>query len=129
MNTLLYNIDGGNILGTVDTVDDTVTIVDKIDNLTDDSSHLIQTYVTTEDSGNTAGGVWVHNHFITKRGGVVVIENTQTVYASDDGGGGLQSNSVTFVVNGGDVDIKVEGEVATNYTWNSMYMIILKTTN
>lgn len=128
-NTLIYNIDGGNIYGTVNTVDATVTIIDTIDNLTDDSSHLIKTFVTVENDTNTGGGVYEHNLFVTKRGGTVVIDTEQTVIAADDAGSDLNASSVTFVVNGGNIDIKVEGAGGVNFKWDSMYLISLKTTN
>jgi len=120
--------DGANI-GTVNTTDATVTTVDTIDTLTDNSSHLIEVTVTTEQDTNGEGGAWKKRLWVTKRSGTVVIQNTSNVYNRDDAGGGLNANSVTFAVSAGNVNIQVKGQAATNYKWDSTYKIVQLTTN
>ncbi len=116
------------ILGTVNTTDDTVTTVDTIDTLTDNSTHLIDVFVTTEQDSNAAGGVWMKKLFVTKRAETVVVQTITDVFSADDTAN-LDANSITAVVNGGNIDIKVTGFAATNYKWNSAYEILLITTN
>ena len=115
--------------GTVNTTDATVTTVDTIDTLTDDSAHLIDISVTVEQDNNASGGTWLKRLFVTKRSGTVVIEQESSVFSSDDApGNDLNGSSVTFVVNAGNIDIKVKGATA-NYKWDSKHEIIQKTTN
>lgn len=124
-------LDAATILpnGVVNTTDATVTTIDTIDDLTDDSSHLIDVHVSTEQDNNASGGVWMKRLFVTKRAGVPVIQQETNVFASDDApGADLTSNSVTFAVNGGNIDIQVKG-AASNYKWDSKYEILQKTTN
>ena len=115
--------------GIVNTTDATVTTVDTIDTLTDDSSHLIDVFVSTEQDTNAGGGVWAKTLFVTKRSGTVVIQQIGDVFFSNDATPPLLGNSLTFVINAGNIDIKVKGVAAKNYKWNSKYEIIQKTTN
>ncbi len=129
MLTHFNNEDGGTIRGTVSTTDATVTTVLTVDNLTDDSAHMIEVFTTAEQDSNASGGIWKHVLYVTKRSGVVVIEDETTIVTADDGGSSLKPTSVTFAVSGGDMDINVEGDAATNYKWNCTYIITQKTTN
>jgi len=116
------------LVGTVNTTDATVTIVDLIDTLTDDSAHMVDITVTAIQDDNTTFGIWVKRLFITKVGGVVTIENITSIYFQDNTPN-FNSNSVTFTVNVGDVEAKVQGAAATNYKWTSSYEIKLKVSN
>lgn len=115
-------------IGTVNTTNATIATVDTIDTLTNDTSHLISVWVTTEQDTNASGGTWEKKLWVTKRAGVVVIQQETNIFNADDIAG-LDSSSVSFVVNAGNIDIKVTGIVATNYKWDSKYEIIQDTTN
>lgn len=116
------------ITGTVNTTNATVTTVDTIDTLTDNSTHIIDVFVAVEQDTNVTGGVWMKKLFVTKRAGTVVIQTISNEFSADDTTN-LDANSVTAVVNGGNIDIQVAGFAATNYNWNSAYEILIKSTN
>jgi len=116
------------ITGTVNTTDATVTTIDTIDTLTNNSSHLIDVFVTCEQDDNTTGGAWMKKLFVTKRAETVVIQTITDVFSADDTAN-LEAASVTAVVVGGNINIQVTGFAATNYKWNSAYEILLVTTN
>lgn len=117
-----YGIDSS-----VTTTDATPTELEKIDTLTDNSTHLIELKVTAMSTTHTEWGTWHLMLSVTKVAGVPVIQNTDTVANATSAG--LSAVSVTTAVNGGDIDIDVTGILATNIQWDSQYEIITKSTN
>jgi hypothetical protein len=116
------------VYATVNTSNAAVTVVDTIDTLTDDTSHLINVTVTFERDTNVSGGVWDISLWVTRRAAVTVIESSQVNFQDDDAVG-IAPNDVTFNVVGDDVTISVVGNVAENFKWDSSYEIVNQTTN
>jgi len=120
----LINESGQFFFGSVSTTNDTVTTVQTIDNLTDDSTHFITVYTTAERNDNTENGGFQRTLMVVKRSGTVTIPEDQADFA----GGDLSSSSLTFLISGGDVLIQIQGETGKTFIWNSSYIINSKST-
>lgn len=115
------------INSSVATTNNTVTEIDKIENLTDNSTHLIEVRLTCKSDDDTRYGTWFNILNITKFNGIVNIRNADSMHHSSSTG--LKANDLTFTVNSGDVDIDVSGIVATNIQWDCQYIIKIISTN
>lgn len=111
------------VTGSTQTTGSTPTELDKIDILQDNATNLIEVYVKAYSTGGSQWGVWKRTLTVTKTSGTVTIreENADV----DKTSSGLNANSVSFSVNGGDIDIDVTGINATTIDWESAYEIIL----
>jgi hypothetical protein len=129
--TLTINSSGGGgggggssrITGFTQTTNATPAEIDKIDTLTDDATNVVEVYIKAWESGAAEYGVWKRTLTVTSVSGTVVIreENADV----DKTSSGLNANSVSFTVNGSDIDIDVTGIAATTIDWASAYEIIL----
>lgn len=117
----------GEKLSAVATTDATPTEIDKISDLTDNNTHLIEVKLTCKSDDDLKYGIWYVILTVTKFNGTVTIQTEDTI--SHSSAAGLNTNSVTYSVNGGDVDIDVTGIMATNIQWDCQYVITLKSTN
>lgn len=115
------------IASSVSTTDATPTEIGKIDTLADNSTHLIEVNISCKDQTNVKYGVWSILLAVTKFSGVVLIRQVDT--NTHKSSSGLNASSVSFSVNGGDIDIDVVGIAATNIQWNSNYEVLIKSTN
>lgn len=107
----------------VQTTDATPTTADTINTLTDNATSIIEVYVKAYESGASQWGVWKRTLTVTKVSGTVVIreENADV----DKTSSGLNAKSIDFIVNGGNIDIEVNGIAATTINWESAWEIIL----
>lgn len=118
---------GSTVSSSVATIDATPTEIDKIDTLTDNSTHLIEVKLTAKSDDDLEYGIWSFNLNVTKFNGTPIVRVADSV--THDSSAGLSVGSVTFTVNTGDIDIDVTGIVATNIQWDCQYEIILTSTN
>jgi hypothetical protein len=111
------------ITGSVQTTNATLTILDTIDNILDNSTSIIEVYVKAYSASAAQWGVWKRTLTVTKVSGTVTIreENADVDKTST----GLRANSLTFSVSSGNININVTGIAATTIDWNSAYEIIL----
>ncbi len=125
-DTIVISSTGGGssrIKSSVTTTGSTPTELEKIDTLTDNATNIIEVFVKAYESGAAEYGVWKRTLTVTKVSGTVTIreENADV----DKTSSGLNANSVSFSVNGGDIDLDVTGINATTIDWESAYEIIL----
>jgi hypothetical protein len=124
-DTIVISSTGGSsrITSSVTTTGNTPTELEKIDTLTDNTTNIVEVYVKAYESGAAEYGVWKRTLTVTKVSGTVVIreENADV----DKTSSGLNANSISFTVNGGDIDLDVTGIAATTIDWESAYEIIL----
>jgi hypothetical protein len=125
-DTITINSTGGGssrIESSVQTTDATPTELEKIDTLTDNATNIVEVFVKAYESGAAEYGVWKRTLTVTSVSGTVVIreENADV----DKTSSGLNANSISFTVNGSDIDLDVTGIAATTIDWESAYEIIL----
>lgn len=111
------------ITATVSTTNATPTELDKIDTLTDNTTNIVEVYVKAYQSGAAQYGVWKRTLTVTKVSGTPTIRQVNSDV--DKTSSGLNANSISFTVNGGDIDLDVTGIAATTINWESAYEIIL----
>jgi hypothetical protein len=124
-DTIVISSTGGSsrITSSVTTTGNTPTELEKIDTLTDNTTNIVEVYVKAYESGAAEYGVWKRTLTVTKVSGTVVIreENADV----DKTSSGLNANSISFTVNGGDIDLDVTGIAATTIDWETAWEIIL----
>ena len=115
---------GGNsrITSEVTTTNDTVTELEKIINIVDNSTSIIKIYIKAFSSGGQYG-VWERSLSITRISGTTTIRDINSDF--DSTSSGLDANSISFEVNSGDIDVDVTGIAATTIDWKSAYEIII----
>ena len=105
------------------TTDDTSTLLDAIDTLTNSGTHIIEVFVTArETSSNSQWGVWKRTLAVTQFSGTVAIQQVSS--DMDKQSTGLVPNDVAFAVSGTSVNINVTGIASTTIDWDSQYEII-----
>ena len=102
-------------------------VIDTIDTLTDDAVHLIQFEMTCKNTADDRYGTWITYATIQKLGGTVTIDDQTSVY--HDSTAGLNAADLELSVNGGDVDISVDGDAGQTYQWELSYSILKVSTN
>jgi hypothetical protein len=125
-DTIVISSTGGGssrIKSSVTTTGSTPTELEKIDTLTDNATNIIEVFVKAYESGAAEYGVWKRTLTVTKVSGTVVIREINADV--DKTSAGLNANSISFNVNGGDIDLDVTGINATTIDWESAYEIIL----
>lgn len=111
------------IQSAVSTTNATPTLLDAIDTLTDNSTHIIEVFITARaTAANAEWGVWKRTLAVTRFSGTVVIRQVSS--DMDKQSTNLRPNSVTFAVSGTSININVTGIAATNIDWDSTYEII-----
>lgn len=95
--------------------------IDTITGVTNNTNVFIVSYITAYKD-NVDYGFWKRTLALNKYSNVVSLigENVDFDRASS----GLTPTSVVFVSNSGNLDIKISGETAKNYTWSSNWEII-----
>ena len=111
------------ITSTVSTTNTTPTELEKIISITDNTTSIIEVYVKAYVASASQYGVWKRTLTVTKVSGVVTIRQVNADV--DRTSSGLNANSISFTVNGGDIDLDVTGIAATTIDWESAYEIIL----
>jgi len=111
------------ITSSVQTTNATPTELEKITSITDNATSIIEVYVKAYTTSATQYGVWKRTLTVTKVSGVPTIRQINADV--DKTSSGLNANSISFTVNGGDIDLDVTGIAATTIDWESAYEIIL----
>ena len=111
------------IISEVTTTNDTPTELEKIISIPNDSTSIIKVYIKSFSSGGSEWGVWERSLSVTRVSGTTTIRKINSDF--DSNSSGLKSNSISFEVNTGDIDIDVTGIAATTIDWKSAYEIIL----
>ena len=114
-------------LASVATTDATPTEIDKITDLLDNSTQIINITATAKSDDDLEWGTWLVALTVTKFDGTPVIRATDVI--SHNSSAGLNAGSLSFAVNGGNIDMDVTGIAATNFQWDSEYIIPLFSTN
>lgn len=111
------------VISEVTTTTDTLTELEKIINIPDNTTSVIKVYIKSFSSDGSEWGVWERSLSVTRISGTTVIRNINSDF--DSNSSGLKSNSISFEVNTGDIDIDVTGISSLTIDWKSAYEIIL----
>ncbi len=104
-----------------DTIGNVFTTIDTITGITDNSNCYILSYVTAFKD-NIDYGFWKRTLALNKVGNILQIIGENSDF--DRISSGLTPNNLVYTVNGGDLEIKISGETAKNYSWTSNWEII-----
>lgn len=106
---------------TANTISDIFITIDTITGITDNSNSFISSYITAYKD-DIDYGFWKRTVALNKVSGVLQIIGENSDF--DRLSSGITPNNVVYSVNGGDLDIKISGETAKNYSWTSNWEII-----
>jgi len=109
--------------GSTTTTNATITTLQTISGITDNSTSYIEVYVKAYQTSATNWGVWKRTLSVTKVSGTVTIQEENADV--DKQSSGLRATSVSFSGSSGNVLVRVTGISATTINWNSAYEIIL----
>ncbi len=106
---------------TANTVSNVFITIDTITGITDNSNSFISSYVSAyKDSIDY--GFWKRTLALNKVSGILKIVGENSDF--DRISSGLTPNNVVYTVNSGNIEIKISGETAKSYSWNSNWEII-----
>ena len=88
---------------------------------------MIEVKGTCINDLNTKFGTWYLLCTISKVSGTVDVVNVDVI--SHDSSAGLAASDINVTQNTGNLDITVRGINSQNYTWNTEYKIIMKSSN
>ncbi len=106
---------------TANTISNIFITIDTISGITNNSNCFISSYISAFKD-NIDYGFWKRTLALNKVGGVLQIIGENSDF--DRISSGLSPSNVVYFVNGGDLEIKISGETAKNYSWNSNWEII-----
>ena len=109
--------------GSTTTTNASLTTVQTITGITDNSTSMIEVNVKAYQASATNWGIWKRTLTVTKVSGTVTIQEENADV--DKQSSGLSANSVSFSVSSGDILVQVTGIAATTINWNSSYDIVL----
>jgi hypothetical protein len=110
-------------LSATTTTNNTPTVIDVIDNITDNTTSIIEVFIKAYSSSASNWGIWKRTLSVTKVSGSLTIRSVNADV--DKQSSNLRANSVSFNSISGNIEIIVTGLSANTIEWESAYEIII----